>query len=132
MRKYLAKEERLNKKNIIQQLFKKGKSTFNYPFKLVYMENISCPSKPFPQVLFSIPKKKIKTAVQRNRIRRQIKEIYRLHKHLLAKRDNTLKSLSYLAIIYVATKPKSYHFMAKSMTVLLDQLNLLNPSLSEE
>ena len=35
------------------------------------------------QVLFSVPKKKVKHAVARNAIKRKMREAYRMHKHLL-------------------------------------------------
>lgn len=75
------KEERLSSKKIIQELFDNGSSFYLYPFKVVYTIQ---PDKSLPnQVLFSVPKRNFKKAVDRNRIKRQLREAYRLNKSLL-------------------------------------------------
>lgn len=79
------KEERLSSKKIIQELFDNGSSFYLYPFKVVYTLQ---PDKSLPnQVLFSVPKRNFKKAVDRNRIKRQLREAYRLNKSLLPDSD---------------------------------------------
>ena len=73
------KAERLCSKKIIDKLFTEGKSIFIHPVKMVYLES-SLPSN-FPvQAAFTVPKRSFKKAVQRNLIKRRIKEAYRLNK----------------------------------------------------
>lgn len=76
------KEERLCSKKIIEKLFSEGKSMLLFPIKIVYIQN-PIPSK-FPvQAGFSVGKKIFKRAVQRNFIKRRMREAYRLNKNEL-------------------------------------------------
>ncbi len=79
----LSKAERLCKKLIIDRLFAGGnKSMLAYPLRVVYMpveageESVS--------MLISVPKKRFRRAVKRNRVKRQVREAYRKNKHALA------------------------------------------------
>lgn len=73
------KEERLCNIKLIEKLFSDGSSFLVYPFRIIWLpEELS--SK-FPvQVLISVPKRKFKRAVDRNLIKRRIREVYRLQK----------------------------------------------------
>ena len=74
------KTERLCSKKIIDKLFIEGKTIFVYPVKIVYLET-SLSSK-FPvQAVFTVGKRNFKRAVQRNLIKRRMREAYRLNKH---------------------------------------------------
>ena len=71
----LQKEERLNSKIIIEKLFSGGsKSLPAFPLRIVYMP-VEEESLPTISLLISVPKKKFKRAVKRNRVKRQIKFI---------------------------------------------------------
>jgi ribonuclease P protein component len=87
------KEERLDKEKIIQELFEKGSSFYLYPFKVYFMPNPHA-SGTTHQVLISVSKKNFKRAVDRNSIKRRIREAYRLNKNLLAGQNK-------LAIAYI-------------------------------
>ena len=73
------KLEKLKHKKLIEQLFAEGKSIAKFPLRLVYLPYEHLGDKPL-QTGFSVPKKKIKNAVDRNRIKRQMREAYRLRK----------------------------------------------------
>ncbi|WP_194774890.1 ribonuclease P protein component [Pararhodonellum marinum] len=92
----LPKNERLHSKKLIKELFDKGSSFFLYPFKAFYFVPEEGETN---QVLFSVSKKKIKSAVKRNLVKRRFREAYRLNKHLL-----TLPSRTKLvfALVYVS------------------------------
>ena len=78
----LQKEERLNSKIIIEKLFSGGsKSLPAFPLRIVYMPEEE--SLPTISLLISVPKKKFKRAVKRNRVKRQIREAYRKNKFIL-------------------------------------------------
>ncbi len=70
------KGERLCGKTQIDRLFSEGKSVSCFPLRAVYR---LCPSEEEPDivVLFSVPKKRLKKAVCRNRVRRQLRDMYR-------------------------------------------------------
>lgn len=80
------KEERLSREKVIQELFDKGSSFYLFPFKVFYMAH---PDKATAntQVLVSASKKLFKRAVDRNLIKRRMREAYRLNKHHLNGRN---------------------------------------------
>ena len=76
------KEEKLTKEKHIQELFDKGSSFYLFPFKVFYLPN---PDSKYPnhQVLITVSKKNYKRAVDRNLIKRRMRESYRHQKHEL-------------------------------------------------
>ena len=77
----LKKEERLCNKKLIDELFHNGSSFLCYPFKASWM--LADVAQPFQaQIIFSVSKKRFKRAVDRNRIKRINREVYRLNKQL--------------------------------------------------
>ena len=95
------KDEILRKKKLIDRLFADGTSFFIYPFKIFWL---STPlENDFPaQILISVTKRHFKHAVDRNRIKRQIREIYRINKHQLYEHLEKSNHQGALAIIYTA------------------------------
>jgi len=85
MHQNFPKEERLKSLKKIQQVIKEGRvvrfGTIKICWMIITAEQEQSKS-PIPQIKagFSVPKKKIKRAVDRNQVRRKIKEIFRLHK----------------------------------------------------
>lgn len=77
-----TKIERLCGVKAIDELYASGKSKTAYPIKLIYKKSEF--ESPFPvRVLFVVPKKKHKRANKRNFIKRRMREVYRLNKHVL-------------------------------------------------
>ena len=80
----LRKVERLRSKKEIDSLFKAGRSTKAYPFLAVWQTAES--ESPFPaQMAVSVAKKRIKRAVDRNLVKRRVREAYRREKLTLYK-----------------------------------------------
>jgi len=73
------KNERLCSKKIIEKLFPEGKSIFVFPLKIIFIET-QLPSKNPVQAAFTVGKRNFKRAVQRNLIKRRMREAYRLNK----------------------------------------------------
>jgi len=90
------KEERLNKELWIKELFDKGSSFHLYPFNHLYLPHPQ-PEYPVTQVLISVSSRHFKRAVDRNLIKRHIREAYRLNKRQI---PSTHKWL--IAYIYIA------------------------------
>ena len=72
------KSEKLKKKSDIDLLFKKGKWMSYGNVRLIVLKNI--PDQKYNRVGVSVSKKFFKKAVDRNRIKRLLKEYYRLNK----------------------------------------------------
>lgn len=108
-----SKGERLCNYHRIQKLFQEGNSLKKYPIKLLYLAVDS--QEVNNQVLISVPKRKVRRAVHRNRIKRLIRESYRKQKSLL--------SSSYsLAFVYMGTEEISYTQVSQLVDALLKQL----------
>ena len=78
------KREHIVSTRLIEQLFSSGSTSMAaYPlravFRMVERRQTDVPV----QVLISVPKKRFKHAVDRNRVKRQVRETYRQHKQLL-------------------------------------------------
>ena len=83
----LGKEERLCSRKAIDELFGGGhKSVTAYPIRAVYMPS----QEEGVRVMVSVSKRHFKRAVKRNRIKRQLREAYRLQKELLLPLDGGL------------------------------------------
>ncbi len=83
MNEGLSKEERLKSRKLIEALFSDGESFTVFPFRFIYMlpgsETIGQ-----TKIAFSVSKRNFPHAVDRNLIKRQMREIYRMNKSYLA------------------------------------------------
>ncbi|MCK3682485.1 ribonuclease P protein component [Maribellus sp. YY47] len=75
-----TKEERLCSQKAIEKLFAEGESFLSFPIKVVYLKTELNATFPV-QAAFSVSKKSFKRAVRRNRLKRLMREAYRLHKN---------------------------------------------------
>ncbi len=94
------KTEKLKRQKTIDQLFSEGKSVSAYPLQLVYV--IEDQKR---KVGVSVSKRKFKKAVQRIRIKRLLREGYRLNKSFLI--DNNLEYYTFM-IIYIGKEMPDY------------------------
>ena len=79
MRETFKKKERLKSRKLIRALFEKGQSIKKFPLRLVFLK-IKPEKHATTQVSFAVSKRNFKKAVTRNRIKRMIREAYRLEK----------------------------------------------------
>lgn len=73
------KEERLCSRKHLDLLFKNGSSFLLYPFRVSYLF-VEESTEVIAQVVINVPKKRYKRAVDRNLLKRRIREAYRLNK----------------------------------------------------
>lgn len=118
MRNTFSKEEKLKKKNLITELFASGKSASVFPLKMVYLENDHDSSFKI-QAGVSVSKRNFKSAVDRNRIKRLMRESYRKNKYLIYNDDDTKKHI--LMFIYQAKTEVSYQKMEEKMIDLIQK-----------
>lgn len=99
-RSSFPKQERMVSRQLIEMLFGGGcsHSMAAFPLRVVYMTRERREDEASVQLLISVPKKHFKHAVDRNRVKRQIRESYRRHKELLT---NSLSDTQQLLIACV-------------------------------
>ncbi|MGV3686995.1 MAG: ribonuclease P protein component [Daejeonella sp.] len=114
-----TKEERLCSKKLIDKLFHNGSSFLLYPFRIIWLSEALPEDRPV-QVLISVPKKKFKRAVDRNLLKRRIREIYRLQKsQSLYPFLNEHSSAILLGINYIGNEIGEYAFMEKKFNAAI-------------
>ena len=117
----LSKQERLTSRKEIEILFGEGQSLTKYPVRLIWRESPLPPSSGIPvQVMFSVSKKKFPRAVDRNRVKRLMKESYRLLKPGVYDAITPQKSY-HLGWIYTGTELLDFVTIQKSIAEALDR-----------
>ena len=80
----LSKEERICSKKLINELFTgNGRSMTAFPLSVLFMKRTIVDDQPRAAMLVSVPKRYFKHAVDRNRVKRQVREAFRRHKSMI-------------------------------------------------
>lgn len=118
-----GKDEKLCSKRLIDELFNSGRSFNAYPIRVLYhsLKESDAPAK----VLISVPKKRFRKAVDRNRIKRLIRESYRLNKLQLIEKCEAQGKYIALAFVYIGNEIPEYAGLNKTMIGILEKLNTL-------
>ena len=137
----LGKNERLKSRKAIEELFTKGKSFSVFPFKIIYQKLTSDFSNEHPainnlpagqagkqlQTAFSVSKRHFKKAVYRNRIKRVMREAYRLQKTGLQDQLQQSNKRLQVFILYVSNElPEKEMLFLKINAVLKRLQKILN------
>ena len=122
----LGYRERIKSKKQLETLFGGGKSRSMaaFPVRLVYMIQDSTADAPRMMMMVSVGKRHFKHAVKRNRAKRQMREAYRLNKHILSPASEKLegKTLS-MGFIWLSDKLMPTEIVEKSVINLMERLN---------
>ncbi len=116
------KTERLSSRKIIESLLSAGMSELRFPYRIFW--KLNGPDASPLQVAISIPKKKIRKAVDRTLLKRRTREIFRLQKQGLYEALGNGKSV-HLFIIYVSDKVLPYSTLEISLGTLINNLSQL-------
>lgn len=113
-------KEHLKSKRVIEKLYAEGASVTAYPLRAVFLEQQD--QDPAAAILISVAKKRFRHAVDRNLVKRRIREAYRTSKHpLIEALENDGKKMA-IAILYIDTKHNSTAFIKRKMEKLLDNI----------
>lgn len=118
MNEKFPSSEKLKGKILIDRLFSEGKSIKNFPLKLVYTP-ITKASITTNKTGVSVPKRNFKKAVDRNHLKRLMREAFRKNKYLV---DSNLQKKYAFMFIYTANKKFDYHQITASLIHILNKL----------
>ncbi|WP_339655822.1 ribonuclease P protein component [uncultured Salegentibacter sp.] len=114
-----GKDEKLKSIKLIDILFQEGKSVKKYPLKLIYLP-ITNPEITTFKTGVSVPKKLVKTAVGRNRIKRLMREAFRKNKYLVTSNFTQPYALMF---IYISRDEISLEDLNKAMIKVMEKFN---------
>lgn len=112
------RKEKLKSKKLIDRLFEEGKSISKYPLRLIYLR-YEAPDPANTQTAVVAPSRVFKKAADRNRIKRLIRESYRLHK---AQVFNNIDGKFAFLFIYIGREIPTFMEVDRSLRLLLAQL----------
>ena len=124
MRNTLGKQERLKSKKLIEKLYAEGDSVKIFPLRMMYVQTVH--TSEFPcQVGVSVAKRNYKLAVDRNRLKRLMRETYRLQKQIVY---NNLDEPYVFMISYIGREEIKYEDlylkMEKLLTLFIDKVKV--------
>jgi ribonuclease P protein component len=121
----LGKNERLKSRKLIEQLFSEGKKFVITPFRVFYLYNEG--KKMLLQFGVGVSSKNFKRSVDRNRIKRLVREAYRLQKLLLQTKLEQKNAGLHLFVIYTGKDLPLYPEVYDKMKKVIDKLsNIIN------
>jgi len=116
------KSERLKKRKYIEALFSTGKALSHFPLKCLFIIYEKDNTDELLQFGISVPKRKFKTAVERNLLKRRCREAWRLNKNELqtSLQQNNIKM--HVFFIYQSHKALPYATFDNAMKKIIPQL----------
>lgn len=126
MRFTFKKEERLYGHAALDNVYNQGKHLQIDSIKIIYIETLKDNSFPC-RVVFSVPKRSFKRAVDRNLLKRRMREIYRKYKHTFYNDLNEKAKNIHIYIIYLPKEIISFdklkENMLKALKITVNKLN---------
>ena len=124
MKNTLGKQERLKSKKLIEKLYAEGTSVKSFPLRMMFIQTTHTSSFPC-QVGVSVAKRNYKLAADRNRLKRLMRETYRLQKQIVY---NNLDKPYVFMISYIGSEEIKYEDlylkMEKLLTLFIDKVKV--------
>lgn len=116
--------ERLKSRNTISRLFREGQSFVAYPLRVVWLpaDPAASPEGAKAQVAVSVSKRSFKTAVSRNRVKRLIREAYRLHKQELYRKIAPWDQVLALMLVYIPKEELPFAAVEEGIVKMIRKL----------
>ena len=116
-----SKSEHLCGEKRITRLFTQGEAFIAYPLRVVFIIEQKTDTEE-ASVLVSVPKKRFKRAVKRNRLKRIMREAYRLNKQVIIDKLKEKQLQLHVAFNYVSDDELDYATIEKKMKISLQRL----------
>ena len=110
-------KEHLKSKRVIEKLYAEGASVTSYPLRAVFLEQEE--QEPTAAILISVAKRRFRHAVDRNLVKRRIREAYRTSKHPFVDALQAKGKKMAVAILYIDTRHNSTEFIKRKIEKLL-------------
>ncbi|MCR1025802.1 ribonuclease P protein component [Cellulophaga baltica] len=114
-----SRAEKLKSKKLFEKMFAEGKSVANFPLRVIYVKADFKDNVPIKAGV-TVSKRNFKSAVKRNRIKRLLREAYRLNKSMVS--NNSTDKYA-LLILYLGKEMPESKAVHQKMEVLLDKFN---------
>jgi len=115
-----SKQEKLKSRKALNQLFTKGRSFLCFPVKIFYMPVTT--GTMAIQAGVGVSSKHFKKAVDRNRIKRLLRETYRLNKQPLTTVLNGQQKHLHIFLLYIGKELPEYTFLQEKTKLALTKL----------
>lgn len=116
----LGKAERLKSRKAIDLLFKEGKALSVFPVKIIY--KVTASQIPGLQAAFSVSKRHFKKATDRNRIKRLLREAWRLQKNEWQKTLEQNNQQAVVFILFTGNELPAYELVVEKIKAALKKL----------
>lgn len=116
------KKERLCSRLQMEQLLSLKQSFFSYPLKCYFQFLPLSEENPVSKMAVSVPKKLEKTAVGRNKIKRWVREAYRLNKNLLYNELNEKETVVNMLFVCVGKEKLSFALIEKAVVEIFQKI----------
>lgn len=108
------REERLKSRKAISKLFEEGRSLYFYPIKILYSIENNTPDPRYPvKCGFSVSKKNFRRAVDRNLLKRRMREAWRLNKSGLVAKTQEKGVSVVVFLVYVGKEMEEFEVVKK-------------------
>lgn len=117
-----TKSERLSRKSVIERLYAEGRSVAAFPLRAVYLPIEPEEGEPEVSILIAVSKKRFRHAVDRNLIKRRLREAYRLNKHSFVEQLQQKGCRMAVSILYLDKQHHSYSHLQAKLGKLLQMI----------